>query len=105
MDLSPELRTIDRCAESIVVVLRTDALNIALKLISKEMLPYTIADRMKSLATTPDEKAIELVSSIRGLVVQCPNRFHDFMRILEEEPWLKSVTETLSSTYSKCSKH
>ena len=105
MDSSPELTAIDRCIEKLVYVIRIDPLSIAIKLIAKELLPYSIADRMRLPGITEEVKATDLVASVRGLIAESPEKFNDFVKILKEEPWLNSVSETLSSTYSKCIKH
>ena len=105
MDSSPELTAIDRCTEKLVYVIKIDPLSITLKLISKELLPHTLADRMRLVGITEEVKATGLVASVRGLIAECPEKFNDFVRILKEEPWLNSVSETLSSSYSKCIKH
>ena len=101
MDSSPELRAIDRCTESMTSVIKIDPLSVAVKLLSKELLPHSIADRMKVVGITEEVKALEIITAIRSLVAESPHKFHEFLRILTD-PWLSSLTENLSSTYSKC---
>lgn len=87
------------CSDNLITALSVDPLSIVNTLVAKKFLPPKASDEVLLPSYTPHEKATRVVNAIRAVIKVNAERFHEFIRILSNEPWTKDIVEILQSAY------
>ena len=87
------------CNDKLVTALSLDPESIAGVLLAKGLIPEITEAQMRQ-CFTPYEKATILVSSVRQMIEIAPKRFQEFLDILSEQVWSKSIMNVLQSHIS-----
>ena len=96
---SPEVKSILKQTHDLTTALSNDALGVAGRLLSKELICREVYSKMLIGSYTPSEKAAILVEAVRNTVEIAPVNFQGFLEILSEVVCAREVVERLRSTY------
>ena len=100
------IETMTDCNDKLVIALSGDPLGTATVLLAKRFIDENIEARMLLPSLTGRDKAVELVSAVRNTIKNTPERFHEFVDILNQTPSNKDIVKILLTTYaSKSSKN
>ena len=87
------------CNDKLVTAISLDPQCIAGILLTKGLIPENIEAQMRQ-CSTPHERATILVTAVRKRIEIAPKRFHEFLKILSQQPWTKDIAEILQSYIS-----
>ena len=96
---SPEVKSILLRTHNLTTALSNDSLDVAGKLLSKELICREVYSKMLIDTYTPAKKAAILVEAVTNTIEMAPVKFSDFLKILSEQVCAQEVVESLRSTY------
>ncbi len=98
--------TLVECCGKVCEGLSIDLLNIAQSLVGKGFIPANFMEEVRTLAGTNLEKGTKLYEALLKVVEHNPNRYSDFMSVLEENKALHSdLLTALRNTHLKICKN
>ena len=97
---SMEIFTLVKCNEKLVIALSGDPLGVANALLPSGFIRERTLDQMQLQSKTPKEKATVLVADIKATVQLTPQRFHEFIDILNASPSNSDIVKILKTTYA-----
>ena len=93
--LSVEYRALVKNTHKMISEISGDPLNVASRLIEKDLVASGSLGSMNSLAKEKALKASELVEQVNNKVSTFPEKFEVFIEILNELPWLRDLAKLL----------
>lgn len=103
MSSSPEYKAMINCADKLILVFKSDLIDIAAKLLSKGLISQDRLEEMNVLAVPEKNRACTLVSAVTSKVKESPQlNFSKLCGVLSSNPEfyediLKELTDALES--------
>lgn len=95
-----EYETLVRCRNKLVTALKLDPANVADELISKNLVPPSVATEMTEL-TRSEDKARRLVECIFNKVELSSGAYESFIAVFTECGWLEDLVGILNAAHRK----
>lgn len=95
-----EIRTLTECNDQLIVALSGNPLETAGALLARGLITSNVQSEML-LPTTGKTKATKLIMAVRNIVQINPNKYHEFVNVLRNEPTNEDIVNILNSTYEK----
>ena len=96
---SPEVKSISIRAHDLKVVLLNQSLDMAVNLLSKEIISHEDFSKILVDSCTPPERAAILFEAVKSKMEIWPEKFSEFLGILSRDAFSQEVAERLHSTY------
>ncbi len=90
-----------KCKVELTSEISADPLSVATALVDKGLIPESLNRSVESQTKDDEIKATELISRVTNKIKMYPERFSEFLEILQSSKWLKDVLKTLVAAYDE----
>ena len=95
----PAVQSIGILTHKIALSFENSAIDISLRLLSRNLISEEVQDKILLPSHTPKVKAAILVQAVKSTIGGDPDKFEDFLKVLSEHNDTISVGKELRSTY------
>ncbi len=90
-----------KCKVELTSEISADPLSVATALVAKGLIPESLHRFVESQTKDDEIKATELISKVTNKIKTYPERFAEFLEVLQSSKWLEDVSKTLVAAYNE----
>ena len=90
-----------KCKVELTSEISADPLSVATALVAKGLIPESLHRSVESQTKDDEIKATELISKVTNKIKTYPERFAEFLEVLQSSKWLEDVLKTLVAAYNE----